>query len=293
MKMIMKNEYKTIEQKLSELIGQGNDISRVAVEDEVYSDMHDDLSGYLTNLHRDYFTWWEKIRSFLKEDSGVNALSEDIFWKEDSVPKYMGSLEYAGDKNKAGKLVRNIKIEVEKKLDYLRELKIKWITKKDKPDPIDLFDRTVNPQQYQIGQNEKIINELKKINIVNEQGQKESNKSINTQTEPNTTPKVIYNNKTGVGFIGKKQFKFKNHQPEFFVFGEMYEKIENPILRKEVLQISSKSKNYKESTRHDTETYFINNLASKMRKRTGLNATQIVNNNGDLTLVGKKVPETD
>lgn len=94
---------------------------------------------------------------------------------------------------------------------------------------------------------------------------------------------IYYHNETGVGYNNGKRFVFKNHQPEFRVFGEMYKHINHPISRQKVLEIGGCQETLKE-----TETYFINDLAKKMRTRTGLDINQIVNNNGCLTLVGKK-----
>lgn len=98
----------------------------------------------------------------------------------------------------------------------------------------------------------------------------------------NSIPEVYYNNKTGVGFAGNKRFKFKNHQPEFKIFAEMHKSINNPILKIKVLELGNQ-----DTVGEDVKTYFINELAKKMRKRTGLTKDNIVNNNGDLTLVAE------
>lgn len=105
---------------------------------------------------------------------------------------------------------------------------------------------------------------------------------------------VYYNDKTGVGYVNGEKFKFKNNQPEFVVFREMYEDVNNPIPRKKVLELAGckeeAAPDYGILKRNNAiPTYFINRLAKKMRKRTGLNTDGIVNNNGELTLVATKL----
>ncbi len=123
--------------------------------------------------------------------------------------------------------------------------------------------------------------------------------------DKSTTAQIYYNKHSGVGYANQQRFKFKNDQPEFPVFGELYGNINKLLGRKSVLGLSK----YKDSgTNKDLDvklrknvgkkkidytsaTYFINKLAKKIRKRTGLNTDQLAVNNGDMVLVGKKLKE--
>jgi len=114
--------------------------------------------------------------------------------------------------------------------------------------------------------------------------------------------RIYYDAHTGIGFVNGERFKFKDDQSDFFVFPELYERIGKTLERKKVLELSNYSKtgnenlsdlNNKNPKRkppsYISETYFINELVKKIRKMTGLNTNQLVNNNGNLTLVGEKL----
>lgn len=125
-------------------------------------------------------------------------------------------------------------------------------------------------------------------------------KDTGQHTNP-TIPNVYYNQSTGIGYANDKRFKFKNDQPEFAVFKLMYNKINNPVPRQVVLELAKQeeiegddltklTKNTKRKTSiHTSSTYFLNELMKEMRERTGLTKDQLVNNNGDFTLVGNKL----
>lgn len=124
---------------------------------------------------------------------------------------------------------------------------------------------------------------------------KDDIKQISVLTE------IYYNKQTGIGYAHTKRFKFKNDQEEFSVFAKMYDRINKPISRIQVLKLSGyqeeksggldrlANNSKRKPSIHTSATYFINDLAKKMRERTGLNTDQIVNNNGELTLVGRKL----
>jgi len=142
------------------------------------------------------------------------------------------------------------------------------------------FNKEDNNYAFSLPRNsEKLERKINMYDIVLDSlTKKESNLDIDY------SPQINYNCKTGTGHTKLKKFKFKNHQPEFRVFAEMYKNINNPIVREKVLQIS-----VCKELGEDRKTYFINELAKKMRKRTGLTKDDIVNNNGDLTLVAESV----
>jgi hypothetical protein len=92
------------------------------------------------------------------------------------------------------------------------------------------------------------------------------------------TDRIIkYNAVSGAGVLRDKNFKFKNHQPEFKLFERLYAHKNRPIERSEILKILGieESKN---------ATLKINDLAKKIRTRTTLTLQELVLNNGDITL---------
>ncbi len=113
-------------------------------------------------------------------------------------------------------------------------------------------------------------------------------------------PEIYYNFNTGVGFLNDKKFKLKLNHPGTKVFEKLYERIGERLPREEVLKIigsENKEPFFKEPRwvglrKTDTDksdTYTINEVVTKIRKRTGLTPDQLVNNNGNLTLVVRKM----
>jgi len=98
---------------------------------------------------------------------------------------------------------------------------------------------------------------------------------------------VSYNPITGAGYAKGEYFRFKNDQPEFFVFAEMYKNIGKSVPKSKILELCDKSAKFGNPS-NEIISYTINDLVKKMRKRTGLNKEELSDNNGALTLVGKK-----
>lgn len=114
------------------------------------------------------------------------------------------------------------------------------------------------------------------------------------------TPTIYYNIKNGKGFTDNRDFTFKSKSKEFKVFAEMYKKINDPVPREKVLALAGYEKRedgyydpfsaLKSSEKRDTTdtTYFINELAKKIRGTTKLDTYHLSNNDGNLTLTAKK-----
>lgn len=114
--------------------------------------------------------------------------------------------------------------------------------------------------------------------------------------------RISYNENTGIGLVNGVRFKFKDDQAEFFVFPKLFERIGETLERETVLRLSHYQKEdgvdlksvlliknpKRKTSSYISETYFINELVKKIRKMTGLNTDQLVNNNGNLTLIGEK-----
>ena len=118
-----------------------------------------------------------------------------------------------------------------------------------------------------------------------EKGSKANRKDALEGKQVTATLGIYYNKTTGIGHSTVKRFKFYKDQPEFVVFKRMYSNINHSISREEILKLCQ----YDENTQELSNKYFLNNLAKKMRKRTGLTPDQITLNRGDLTLVGQKL----
>jgi hypothetical protein len=88
---------------------------------------------------------------------------------------------------------------------------------------------------------------------------------------------IAYNPVTGVGTLRKKNFKFKDNQPEFILFKMLYENFNEPVKRELVLKTLHKQEG-------KTATLAINDIAKKIRTRTGLTTKELVLNNGNITL---------
>lgn len=169
-----------------------------------------------------------------------------------------------------------------------------FLLKINKPRFDELYKKYKKREKYEERKKDRVRSEIQK-NVEDIIGALRKPKEARAEKAVN----ISYNTKTGVGYANKR-FKFKNDQKEFSVFAEMYNKVNEPISRQRILELSG----YKETgveglellsnnpkrkpAIHTTATYLINELAKKMRKRTGLNKDQIVNNNGELTLVGTK-----
>ena len=103
----------------------------------------------------------------------------------------------------------------------------------------------------------------------------------------NPIPDIYYTTEAGIGFVNGIRFRFKDHQPEFRLFAELYSKINKSVNRELVLSLLNPTTKLEKSN----ETYEINEVVKKIRKRTGLNVSQLINNNGNLTLLGTKLRE--
>lgn len=93
---------------------------------------------------------------------------------------------------------------------------------------------------------------------------------------------IYYHPTTGKGWAKNKAFTFKDHQPEFRLFGELYKKINKPVSRQRVLSLIGKPEGR-------MAAYHITNSVKKIRARTKLNSLEVAQNNGNITLVADKM----
>lgn len=136
---------------------------------------------------------------------------------------------------------------------------------------------------------------FKKITILHprfdEMYKKYNNKFPNNKTDNKELPRISYNSVTGIGSVDGKPFKFKDHQPEFRVFELLFNKINEKIIRYDVLVATHFYEDGEDINKNKKtlETANINNVAKRIRKITGLSTEQLILNNGNLTLLGKKM----
>lgn len=91
---------------------------------------------------------------------------------------------------------------------------------------------------------------------------------------------ISYNKITGLGHIDHLRFKFKDHQPEFRLFGALFENINNVLSKQKVQELIGGSPF--DWTQHITA------VVTKIKRRTKLTKDDLIQNNGNLTLVGTK-----
>jgi hypothetical protein len=108
-------------------------------------------------------------------------------------------------------------------------------------------------------------------------------------------PKVItYYPKVGRGKINDKSFSFnkpkKGVGKAFRLFAKLYEKMNEPVNKYDVLQAIGFYEEGEEQDLHKSvlESKAIADIATKIREKTGLNTNELVVNGGDITLFGKK-----
>ena len=101
---------------------------------------------------------------------------------------------------------------------------------------------------------------------------------------------IFYQLAAGIGEYNGKDFKLKT-EPKRILFSELYKQINNTVGRYQVLEIIGfYDKNEKPNPANKTnETYEINKIVKELRKDIGLDTKQLVNNSGNLTLLGRKV----
>lgn len=100
----------------------------------------------------------------------------------------------------------------------------------------------------------------------------------------------IYYQAAGIGVVNGKNFKIKTDTKRN-LFAKLYEQINRPINRFKVLiLIGYYNENEKPNPAYKTnETYEINRIVKQLRNDVSLTTDQLVNNDGNLTLMGTKI----
>jgi len=102
---------------------------------------------------------------------------------------------------------------------------------------------------------------------------------------------ILYNPETGVGKIDGRTFKIKPTDPAFPVFAGLYAVMNKPMDRQSVLINSGfyEEGQSPDPARRTSETAHINDIAKTIRRILKVDTTQLINNDGNLTLVGTKL----
>ncbi len=103
-------------------------------------------------------------------------------------------------------------------------------------------------------------------------------------------PLIEYNTESGRGRANNKKFKFKDGNPEYHIFKQLYLRMGKKLERQDVLIAGGFYQDHEapDPARVTDETGFINDIAKTIREKTGFNTEQMVNNGGNLTLVAEK-----
>lgn len=132
-----------------------------------------------------------------------------------------------------------------------------------------------------------------KLDFINKD--KNLSEIINSKTEDNTSEVndsklITYNKKTGIGSYKGHKFKFKKDTDQYYLFNELYEKMNKSISRYDVLVIIGfyEEGDTPDKSRKSLETNRINNITKNIRKKVGLNPETLVQNSGTLALIGEK-----
>ena len=110
-------------EKLDKLVVEGVNITRLAQEgDAIYCSS----SNVVDDAHRKYIIWKDDIKKLLNQEKIVKKIDIGILYQGDSVPNFKGGLEYGNvSSEKSQKLLKSIRTETSKKLEFLRETNLK------------------------------------------------------------------------------------------------------------------------------------------------------------------------
>lgn len=110
-------------EKLDKLIVEGINITRSAQEgDAIYSSSSD----IVDDVHRKYIIWKDDTKKLLNQKEVVKNIDIGILYQSDSVPNFKGGIEYGDVRSeKSQELLKNIRIETSKKLEFLRKVNSK------------------------------------------------------------------------------------------------------------------------------------------------------------------------
>jgi hypothetical protein len=105
-----------------------------------------------------------------------------------------------------------------------------------------------------------------------------------------TTPLISFNKNTGQGLVDGREFRLGVKTPEYRVFRKLFDVINESITRTDVLVIAGAYEEDEEisSGSRSVDTMTINEIAKNIRKRTGLDTKHLSQNQGTLTLSGRK-----
>lgn len=111
---------------------------------------------------------------------------------------------------------------------------------------------------------------------------------------------IYYQKEAGIGTINGQDFKLHT-ELKCRVFGELYDNLNKRVSRQKILELADfdtnameikmtvlKGTQKKKPSIYTSETYFIRDLVKELRKNISLTPKQLVNNGGNLTLIGEK-----
>lgn len=164
----------------------------------------------------------------------------------------------------------------DKKGEYLNICLINIATLQKIKDHIDAFEKRLAEMNSKSEKNTPIQKIEKPLKIsVGNSGQNE----------------IFYNNKTAIGEINGREFRFKPDSPVAEVFSSVWGMINVPLKRQEILVISGFYQEGEKSDplRRSEETYHINDIAKYIRRVLKVDVKNFINNDGNLTLLGRKL----
>jgi hypothetical protein len=130
------------------------------------------------------------------------------------------------------------------------------------------------------------------INVLEKKSKDKESNSIDVEGFKSKENVIFYNHTTGLGKNNGKDFRLKDNTQEYKVFRFLYKNINEKMSRYDVLVESGfyEDGENPNPNKKTLETEKINLLVKKLRKKVSLNTKNLINNAGNITLIGIKIP---
>ncbi len=150
--------------------------------------------------------------------------------------------------------------------------------------PEDFDERYVAYKAKLLGQKIEPPKKMAPVQNSAEVAEKSTAKSLKNTSE------IYYNQKTAVGDINGREFRFKPDSPVAEIFSSLWGMMGTPLKRQDVLIISSfyKEGQDPDPARRSAETLHLTKMAKAIRSALKIAPSELINNDGNLTLLGKK-----
>ncbi len=236
-----------------------------------------------------------------KEGIGRNASMQEIFENCQNDEKYRLESDEIYD---VSNIVADIKLILENHsistshLEYFRINELRPIVTRINTILIEKTSEEIYHEQIKskgqtkaIQKNIEEFNQAILVDRIDVLGGTIKKENKNTDKFEINLDEIFYNNKTAIGDINGREFRFKPDSSTAEVFSSVWGIMNVPAKRQDVLIISGfyEEGQASDPTRRVDETYHINDIAKSIRRTLKINTKKLINNDGNLTLIGKKL----